>query len=102
LTKILFIFILTVHKKWLDAKNTNASRMEVTMKRLDVLVAVLVVIGGVNWGLVGFFGVDLVAALFGENRISNVVYCLVGLSALYQIIQLGGIQRRWGVSSVRS
>lgn len=72
------------------------------MKRLDVLVAVLVVIGGLNWGLVGFFGFDLVSALFGENRISNVVYGMVGLAALYQIIQLGGIQRRWGVNRVRS
>ena len=72
------------------------------MKRLDMLVAVLLVIGGLNWGLIGFFGFDLVAALFGENRISNVVYSVVGLSALYQIIQLGGIQRRWGISTVRS
>jgi uncharacterized protein len=72
------------------------------MKRLDVLVAVLLVVGGLNWGLVGFFGFDLVAALFGENRISSLVYGMVGLSALYQIIQLGGIQRRWAVSSVRS
>jgi uncharacterized protein len=72
------------------------------MKRLDVLVAVLLVIGGLNWGLVGFFGFDVVAALFGKSAISHVVYSLVGLSALYQIIQLGGIQRRWGVSTVRA
>ena len=70
------------------------------MKRLDVLAAVLLVIGGLNWGLVGTFGVDLVAALFGHNALSNLVYSVVGLSALYQIIQLGGIQRRWGVSRV--
>ena len=72
------------------------------MKRLDMLVAVLLVIGGLNWGLVGFFGFDLVAALFGGSMISHVVYGLVGLSALYQIMQLSGIQRRWGVSTVRS
>jgi len=72
------------------------------MKRLDVLVAVLLVLGGLNWGLMGFFGFDLVAALFGASTMSHVVYSLVGLSALYQIIQLGGIQRRWGVSKVRS
>lgn len=70
------------------------------MKRLDVLAAVLLVIGGLNWGLVGTFGVDLVAALFGNDALSNLVYSVVGLSALYQIIQLGGIQRRWGVSKV--
>jgi uncharacterized membrane protein YuzA (DUF378 family) len=42
----------------------------------------------------------VVAALFGGNMISTLVYSLVGLSALYQIVQLGGIQRRWGVSKV--
>ncbi len=72
------------------------------MKRLDVLFAVLLVIGGLNWGLVGVFGVDLVASLFGTSSMTNIIYGLVGLSALYQIIQLGGIQRRWGVHSVRS
>ena len=72
------------------------------MKRLDVLVAGLLVIGGLNWGLVGFFGFDGVDALFGKSAISHIVYSLVGLSALYQITQLGGIQRRWGVSTVRA
>jgi len=43
------------------------------MKRLDVLAAVLLVIGGLNWGLVGTFGFDLVAALFGNNALSNLV-----------------------------
>ena len=40
------------------------------MKRLDMLVAVLLVIGGLNWGLVGFFGFDLVAASFGKRATS--------------------------------
>jgi uncharacterized protein len=102
LTKYFFVLIVTVCGKRLAATNINTSHMEVIMKRLDVLVAVLLVVGGLNWGLVGFFGFDLVAALFGENRISSLVYGMVGLSALYQIIQLGGIQRRWAVSSVRS
>jgi hypothetical protein len=102
LTKIISLLILTLRKERLDTNNTKVSRMEVTMRRLDVLVAGLLVIGGLNWGLVGFFGFDLVAALFGESTISQVVYSLVGLSALYQIIQLGGIQRRWGVSTARS
>jgi uncharacterized protein len=42
-----------------------------------------VIIGGLNWGLVGFFGYNLVAALFGEmSAVSKLVYDLVGLSAL--------------------
>ena len=48
------------------------------------LALVLVIIGGLNWGLVGLFGFDLVATLFGDmTMISKVVYTLVGLSAVY-------------------
>jgi hypothetical protein len=57
------------------------------MKSLDLIALVLVLIGGLNWGLVGFFNFDLVAAIFGEmSAISKIVYDLVGLSALYMII----------------
>jgi len=66
------------------------------MKSLDVLVAALLVVGGLNWGLVGFFDFDLVATLFGAGgAISRLVYVLVGLSALYQALQWKAIQRRW-------
>jgi uncharacterized protein len=48
---------------------------------------VLVVVGALNWGLVGLFNFDLVAALFGAGSVlSNVVYILVGLSALVLIV----------------
>jgi uncharacterized protein len=51
---------------------------------LDWLFIVLVIVGGLNWGLVGFFNFDLVAAIFGEmSAISRVVYSLVGISAIY-------------------
>lgn len=47
---------------------------------------ILVVIGGLNWGLVGFFKYDLVAAIFGDmSTLSRIVYDLVGLAALYQL-----------------
>ena len=66
------------------------------MKNLDVLVATLLVIGGLNWGLVGFAGFDLVASIFGSGAmISRIVYVLVGLSAIYQAFQWRAIQRRW-------
>ncbi len=59
------------------------------MKQMSVLgwiAFVLVVIGGLNWGLVGGFNFDLVAAIFGAmSVVSRVVYVLVGLSALYMI-----------------
>ena len=72
------------------------------MKKLDVLCAVLLVIGGLNWGLVGTARFDLVATLFGiDSALSRIVYALVGLAAVYQALQWRGIQHRW-VGSARS
>lgn len=65
------------------------------MKKLDILVAILLVIGGLNWGLVGLFNLNLVSTLFGTNMLATIVYALVGLSALYQVLQVKSIQRRW-------
>ena len=56
------------------------------MSALNWLVFALVVIGGLNWGLVGFFSFDLVATIFGDMSIvSRVIYALVGLAALYKL-----------------
>jgi uncharacterized membrane protein YuzA (DUF378 family) len=66
------------------------------MKTLDVMAAVLLVVGGLNWGVVGVTGSDLVGALFGElSPVSRAVYLLVGLAALYQAVQWKAIQHRW-------
>lgn len=67
------------------------------MRTLDVVAATLVIVGGINWGLVGLLGFDLVAALFGEmSSLSRAVYALVGVAALYQAVSFRGIQARWG------
>jgi uncharacterized membrane protein YuzA (DUF378 family) len=59
------------------------------MRFLNILTLVLLIVGGLNWGLVGLFGFDLVAAIFGEmSSLSRIVYCLVGLSAVWQIVPL--------------
>jgi uncharacterized membrane protein YuzA (DUF378 family) len=59
------------------------------MKILNLLTLVLVIIGGLNWGLVGLFDLDLVAALFGAGSVpAGLVYVLVGLSALWQLVPL--------------
>ncbi len=56
------------------------------LKTLDLIALVLVIIGGLNWGLVGLLNLDLVALLFGAGSLlSQIVYILVGLSALYMI-----------------
>jgi uncharacterized membrane protein YuzA (DUF378 family) len=68
------------------------------MRTFDIVAAVLLVVGGLNWGLVGFFNFDLVAAIFGAGSwLARVVYGLVGMAALYQIVTIRAIQRRWGV-----
>jgi len=59
------------------------------MRFVNLLTLALVIIGGLNWGLVGLLNFDLVAALFGAgSALARIVYVLVGLSAVYQIIPL--------------
>lgn len=56
---------------------------------LDWVALVLVLIGAINWGLVGFFSFDLVKAILGDmSLLSRIVYSLVGLSAVYGAISL--------------
>jgi uncharacterized membrane protein YuzA (DUF378 family) len=53
------------------------------------IAMVLVLIGALNWGLVGFFSWDLVAAIFGEaSTVARIVYALVGVAALYIVITM--------------
>jgi uncharacterized membrane protein YuzA (DUF378 family) len=73
------------------------------MKTMDLIAAALVIVGGLNWGLVGVAHFDLVAALLGEmSSLSRVVYALVGLSALYQAVSWRAIQRRWSPATARA
>ncbi|OKL36006.1 DUF378 domain-containing protein [Domibacillus mangrovi] len=57
------------------------------MKALDAVALILLIIGGVNWLLVGLFQFDLVATIFGgqDALLARIVYVLVGLSALYSL-----------------
>ncbi len=57
------------------------------MNVLDWIAFVLVIVGALNWGLVGFFGFDLVAYIFGSmSMIAKIVYDLVGLAAVYMLV----------------
>ena len=61
------------------------------MQIVNKLTLVLLIVGGLNWGLVGVAGFDLVAALFGEmSALSRIVYALVGASAVVQLFALFG------------
>lgn len=56
------------------------------MKILDTIALILVIVGAVNWGLIGFFEFDLVASLFGfMSGFSRTIYALVGIAGLYCI-----------------
>ena len=62
---------------------------------LDWVALILIVVGGLNWGLVGAFGFDLVAAIFGDmSALSRIVYVLVGLSAIYTLFILGKLGKK--------
>jgi uncharacterized membrane protein YuzA (DUF378 family) len=59
------------------------------MKALNATALVLIIVGGLNWGLVGLFDFNLVAAIFGvDTWLTNLIYILVGISAIYAFILL--------------
>lgn len=57
-----------------------------TSETLYWIALILVVIGGINWGLVGLFDYNLVAAIFGSSIVATIIYVLIALAALYLII----------------
>jgi uncharacterized membrane protein YuzA (DUF378 family) len=68
------------------------------MKYIDVIAAALLVVGGLNWGLVGTADFNPVATVLGaDSSLTSSVYALVGIAAVFQVVQLRAIQRRWGV-----
>lgn len=70
----------------LDRRTAPGSMRKSKINALDWAAMVLMIVGGLNWGLVGLFNFDLVAALFGtQSPFSRIVYVLVGVAALYSI-----------------
>lgn len=56
------------------------------MKVVDKIALILIIIGAINWGLIGIFGFDLVVAIFGNMTvISRIIYGLVGVSGIWGI-----------------
>jgi len=69
------------------------------LNRLDWAALVVLIIGGLNWGLVGLFSFDLVAAIFGPmSALSRIIYILVGASAVWIAID----RFRWGGRSAET
>jgi uncharacterized membrane protein YuzA (DUF378 family) len=66
------------------------------MRTLDGIVAALLIIGGLNWGLVGVANFDLVAFIFGAgSALSRIVYAVVGLCAIYWLVEWSAVRRRY-------
>ena len=64
------------------------------LNSLQCIALILIIVGGLNWGLVGLFDFDLVAAIFGMmSALSRIVYILVGLSAIYILATLGRLTK---------
>jgi uncharacterized membrane protein YuzA (DUF378 family) len=71
------------------------------MKMLNLVTLVLLIVGGLNWGLVGLFDLDLVAAIFGAGSLlARLAHILVGLSALWQLKPLSEAFRRGETSNL--
>jgi uncharacterized membrane protein YuzA (DUF378 family) len=75
-------------------RTTSIEGARTGLHAIDWIALALLIIGGINWGLVGLFNLDVVSALFGQApMIQRIVYLLVGLAALYAIVmalRLGG------------
>ena len=66
----------------------------INMKIVDYIALVLVLIGAINWGLIGFFSFDLVRVIFGDMTIlSRIIYALVGISGLYALSFFGRLEQ---------
>lgn len=63
------------------------------MKTLDYISLILVAIGAINWGLIGFFDFNLVSAIFGDMTwVSRIIYALVGIAGLYSLSFFGRLR----------
>lgn len=65
------------------------------LSAIDILAFILVIVGGINWGLVGWLDYNLVDGIFGQGSgVSRVVYALVGVAALYMAYVLFKVSSR--------
>lgn len=75
-----------VNKKTYNNKNDYKFKRRITMKIIDKIALILIIIGAINWGLIGLFNFNLVAAIFGDmTLLSRIIYSLVGISGLWGI-----------------
>jgi uncharacterized membrane protein YuzA (DUF378 family) len=76
-----------------STNNDKVRRRNFSMKTLDYIALILVAIGAINWGLIGFFDFNLVRALFGDmTMVSRIIYALVGIAGLYSLSFFGRLR----------
>ena len=82
----------TINAPTMDRRSMPDRRVNIhargrsAMSAIDYIAMALLIIGGLNWAMVGLFDVDMVATLFGPGTaLSRIVYVVVGLAALYSI-----------------
>lgn len=76
----------TMDRRSVPDRRVTAVHQRSAMSALDYVAMVLLIVGGLNWGMVGLFDVDMVATLFAPgSALTRIVYVLVGLAALYSV-----------------
>lgn len=82
-------------RRHLAERRASVSGKQSSMSAIDWIAMALLIIGGLNWAMVGLFQVDVVASLFGiQSAGTRLVYLLVGISALYSIYLAARMARR--------
>jgi len=76
----------SMERRHLPERRAGVREGQSAMSAIDYIAMALLIVGGLNWAMVGLFDVDVVASLFGPGSpASRIIYVLVGLSALYSI-----------------
>lgn len=64
------------------------------MRTLDIVAVILLIIGGINLGLIGFFGFDLIGMIFGRIEFATrIIYAIIGIAAVFFIFQMKYVRR---------
>ncbi len=76
----------TLDRRQLPERRVALREGNFVMSAVDYIAMVLLIIGGLNWGMVGLFNIDVVSTIFGaESALTRVIFVLVGIAALYSI-----------------
>lgn len=85
----------TMERRHIPERRSTAATRGGALNALDWAATILMIVGGLNWGLVGVFDYNIVAALFGDQTpLTRLVYALVGVAALYGIYMAAKIAAR--------